>query len=97
MFRSLCALAFIFIFPVLSNAQSAEVQLAWDPVGEEGVVGYLVQYGTESRQYTHTIDVGPNTQATLTGLQIDVPYFFAVRSYTGAGERSIPSNECPVL
>ena len=93
MFRSLCALVVaVFLFPVAATAQS-EVQLAWDPVGDEGVVGYIIEYGTASGIYTQRIDVGPNTDAVVTGLQSDVPYFFVVRSYNGGGEQSLPSNE----
>ena len=94
MFRSSCVFLFICMFlPVAAAAQSAEVKFAWDPVGDAGVVGYVIDFGTASRQYTHSIDVGPNTQATVTGLRLDVPYFFAVRSYNGAGVHSLPSNE----
>ena len=93
MSRSLCALLVVLLFPVAALAQSAEVKLAWDPVGEPGVSGYVIEYGTSSGQYTRSVDVGPNTQATVTQLQVGVPYFFTVRSYNGAGERSLPSNE----
>ena len=93
MFRFLCALVLCVFFPAAAFAQTAEVQLAWDPVGEAGVSGYVIEYGTRSGQYTRSIDVGPNTEASVTGLELGVPYFFTVRSYNGYGERSLPSNE----
>ena len=93
MFRSLCVLVLGVFFPAAALAQSAEVQLAWDPVGEAGVSGYVIEYGTRSGQYTRSIDVGPNTEAAVTDLELGVPYFFTVRSYNSFGERSLPSNE----
>jgi hypothetical protein len=93
MFRLLAAFVIGVCFPAAALAQTAEVQLAWDPVGEPGISGYVIEYGTSSRQYTRSIDVGPNTEAVVTDLESGIPYFFTVRSYNSYGERSLPSNE----
>ena len=64
----------------------ASASLAWDPVG--GVMGYIVHYGSQSPgspgscTYAHSAFSATPT-ATVTGLEADTTYYFAVSSYNG--------------
>ena len=69
------------------------VSLAWDASPTISVVGYVVHYGDESRVYTHSLDVGDTTTATVRGLQDGATYFIAVTAYDPIGLSSDPSNE----
>ncbi len=72
---------------VCSNLGNCKVTLAWDavtsytdgsPIQEE--VGYEIFWGTESKNYKYSLDVGTNTQGTVTGL-IPGTYYFSVVGY----------------
>ena len=43
--------------------------------------GYRVHYGTATRTYDTTIDVGRTTSHRISGLAPDTTYFFAVTAY----------------
>lgn len=66
--------------------ESASAALAWDPVA--GVSGYIIHYGTQSPgspgscSYAQSIFSSTPT-ATVTGLEPNATYFFAVSSYNG--------------
>ena len=71
-----------------AGAMAAEVTLAWDaptanmdgsPLAD--LSGNIVYYGTEPGVYQAGLDVGLTTQATVTGLQAGVTYYFAVQAY----------------
>ncbi|ACL69174.1 glycosyl hydrolase [Halothermothrix orenii] len=81
--------------PVEPNLNSAtagdgEVSLSWDSVS--GVTGYNLHYGTSSGSYSVTIDVGNSTSYTVTGLNNNTTYYFAVTAYNDNGESGY-SNE----
>jgi hypothetical protein len=69
------------------------VTLGWDPVTNSSVTGYIIVYGNASQKYTVTNNVGTNTSITLTGLQFNANYYFAVASYTAGGMQSSMSPE----
>lgn len=52
----------------VSGAWAADVTIAWDANPEPDIAGYILFYGTSSRSYSDSIDVGNNTDYTLTGL-----------------------------
>jgi hypothetical protein len=72
-------------------AGNGRVRLAWSPVREEGVRGYLVYYGYEPGNYhgadgargPSPIDVGAVSEFTLDGLKNGRLYYFAVVAYDG--------------
>jgi hypothetical protein len=66
---------------LLPVAEAATVTLAWDPNQEPDVAGYKIHYGTSSRTYQHTVDVGVFTSCTISGLEVGKTYFFAVTAY----------------
>jgi hypothetical protein len=74
---------------VVATAGNGLVRLAWRPVREEDVRGYLVYYGQYPGNYHGTgadqgpspIDVGPATELDLAGLENGRLYYFAVVCY----------------
>ena len=96
--------SFIFLVLLLQGiffiqkplAFAADLTLGWDPCFETDVVGYRVHYGTISRIYDTQIDVGNSTEWTLSGLEEDTTYFFAVTAYNSAGKESTYSQEFSV-
>ena len=77
-----------------SASESTSVSLAWTaPSPNDSTVGYNVYYGTESRTYTETINVGNVTTCTVAALPPDTTHFFAVTTYDTFGIESILSEE----
>jgi hypothetical protein len=78
------------------TAAGATASLAWNPVHDPSVSAYFVHYGRHSpRQsgscaYEHSIFVD-SPSATLTNLDPDTQYYFAVSAYNGI--ESACSNE----
>ena len=81
----------ILSFPLLTHA--AQVTLAWDASTDPGIAGYKVYYGTSSGNYQVVIDVGKNAGCTISNLQNDSTYYFAVTGYSTSGVESGYSNE----
>ena len=73
-------------------AFAANVNLAWDPKTDSGLGGYKVYYGTSSRSYGTSINVGNVTTYTVTGLNSGT-YYFAVTAYYTSGSETGHSNE----
>jgi hypothetical protein len=74
-------------------AAAAEVRLNWDPNQQTDLAGYKIHYGTKSRTYSNTIDVGNRTSYSVTGLAPGGTYFFAATAYNAKGGESSYSNE----
>jgi len=72
---------------------AAQVTLEWDAVIHPLLEGYRVYYGTSSRDYDVTLDVGNWTSCTIADLEDDETYYFAVTAYSAEGEESDYSNE----
>jgi PKD repeat protein len=88
-------LPWILLFSVLlhtSSAYAGQATLAWDASNEPDVSGYRLHYGQASRNYTASIDVGSQTNYTITGLQEGKTYYFAATAISSAGESGF-SNE----
>ena len=83
-------LFFIFALLITLNifsprhALSAEVTVRWDSSAQ--ATGYKLHYGIESRSYDFTEDVGPSLQHTVTDLNDNQKYYFAVTAYNDYGE-----------
>ena len=71
------------------TAAGAAVSLAWEPVQDSSVYAYFVRYGPEpsggsgSCNYPYSTYVG-SPSATITELNYDTQYYFAVSAYNGA-------------
>ena len=79
---------------VAANAQGYNsVTLAWDANAEPDISGYIVYWGTGSRNYERSANVGNNTHYTINGLQEQQTYYFAVRAVNQDGLQSGFSGE----
>ncbi|NKE71371.1 fibronectin type III domain-containing protein [Candidatus Manganitrophus noduliformans] len=84
---------FIFSFLFFSMTVFAgDATLTWSANAESDLAGYRVYFGTASRTYGPSINVGKTTSYTLTGLA-NQTYFFAVTAYDTAGNESSFSAE----
>lgn len=72
---------------------AAEVGLAWDPSPDPRTIAYRVYWGTRSQAYTHRLEVGAGTSATVTGLNVATTYYFAATALAPGGWESNFSNE----
>lgn len=68
-----------------------QVKLAWDPV--ESAAGYVAYWGTSSRDYAESTDVGQATTFEIPGLQEGQVYYFAVTAYNADHNESVYSEE----
>jgi hypothetical protein len=80
-----------FSFPKIIHAD--QVTLEWDAVIHPQLKGYVVYYGTYSRDYDVSLDVGNWTSCTIADLEDSETYYFAVTAYSTEGEESDFSNE----
>ena len=69
-------------------AGTASASLAWDPVSDSSVVGYIVHYGTHSPNSFGSCAYQQSTfssspSSTVTGLAANTTYYFAVSAYNG--------------
>ena len=71
---------------------AADITLAWDPVTQPELAGYRIYYGSDSRQYSRTLDAGNGTVCTINNLDAGT-YYFSVKAYGHAGQESPFSNE----
>ena len=101
---SLLPLTFFFVFfflpytlylmPCTSAAHAASsVTVAWDKNAETDVIGYKFHYGTDSKNYQHTVDVKNNTSCTISGLAEGTKYYFAAKAYNDKNIESSYSDE----
>ena len=80
------------IFPFSAIAASS-VTLAWNPSPGTNIAGYKIDYGSASRTYTNTINVGNVTNATISSLISGTVYYFAATAYDTSGLESAYSTE----
>ena len=69
------------IFLSLTNAYAAQVTLSWSPNNESNIAGYKIYYGTCSRNYPNSTEVGNTTIHTISGLDEGTTYYFAATAY----------------
>ena len=86
--------------PLIVPATAAElpattppINLIWNANPEPELAGYKVYYGTTSRVYTQSVDIGNQTTAALTNLSVGVTYFSVVTAYDAQRLESPPSVE----
>jgi len=80
----------------MANALTS-VTLGWSPNADPSVAGYNVYYGSTSRSYGSSINVGGNSEAVIKGLAEGQTYYFAVTAYTIDGFESDYSEEVAYL
>jgi hypothetical protein len=74
-------------------AHSYELTLAWDPNTESDLAGYTLCYGTVSKNYAQQVEVGKYESVTISGLELNKTYYFAVTAYDIQGNESDFSDE----
>jgi|GEM_PF-992553 len=74
----ICAIITLLFPP---SALAAQLRLAWDPNKEPDLAGYKVYFGTSSKQYTASVDVGNVNAFPLKGLTEGKTYYIAVTAY----------------
>jgi hypothetical protein len=74
-------------------AFAADVTLAWNPNTEEDLAGYRIYYGTASGDYDYTMELGNQTEYTVTNLEEGLLYYFSATAYDLSGNESGYSNE----
>ncbi|MGZ3769873.1 MAG: fibronectin type III domain-containing protein [Bdellovibrio sp.] len=84
---------------VVSQSGPGSVKLSWDDNTESALAGYKIYYGTSSKNYTNSVDVGrlqPSAGAVsfqVSGLTSKSTYYFAVTAYDSSHTESPTSNE----
>jgi Fibronectin type III domain len=77
-------------------SSTGTVTLSWSANSESDLAGYKIYYGTSSGEYTASGSptvIGKVTGYTVTGLQRNTTYFFALSAYDSAGNESALSAE----
>ena len=77
----------------LSAASAATVTIAWDRSISDNAVGYKMHYGTSSKNYRYTVDVGDSTICSISGLTEGATYYFAATAYNDSLVESNYSQE----
>jgi len=87
-------LAAILSLGVSSTSSAFTVNLQWDPNTESDLAGYKVYYSADPASLVGStpIDVHNQTTASVSGLDPDKAYNFAVTAYNAAGQESSFSN-----
>ena len=83
-FKVLIIFALLCLFPFRhAPVYAAEVRLGWvTPSGiDRDLIGYVVYWGNESRSYSERVDVGNKSGYTVTGLEDNKTYYFALTCY----------------
>ena len=78
----------------MPQAHASSVQLQWDANTETDLAGYKVYHNVASSPLAGTVplDVSNQTTATISGLDPDKAYSFAVTAYNTSGVESSFSN-----
>ncbi len=87
----------IFVLFSFSSLWAGSVTVSWNPNTEADLAGYRVYYGTQSRNYQTTLDVGLDTFKVVNNLQNGVRYYFAVTAYDTANNESGFSEEVSIV
>lgn len=74
------------LYPVTNRP--VNVSLAWDNSPSSAVTGYILYWGTGSRNYTNVLDVGKTNFGTISNLVASTRYYFAATAYNAAGLES---------
>jgi len=86
---------FCFAMLPISASATGSVTLAWNPSTSTNVVGYDINCGLASGDYTNTfyVDGANSTNTTITGLVEGATYYFAAVAVNAVGVASPFSNE----
>jgi hypothetical protein len=91
----LAAICAMLLFPIAASA--ADVTLIWDANTETDLAGYKLYYGTASRAYAESVDVGNVTQHMLNDMAEGQKVYFAVTAYDVWRNETGYSNEVTAM
>ncbi len=83
---------FLFLFKSMALAQCS-ITLAWDANTEPDLAGYKIYWGSSTRNYNVTKDVGNVTQITFNEFVCGSTYYFAATAYDFNNNESDYSDE----
>ena len=84
----------LFLIPnAVQSAPNNSATLQWAANSESDLAGYKVYQGTTTGSYGPSIDVKNVTTYTVSNLQADMTYSFAITAYDLSGNESYPSDE----
>ena len=79
----------VYLFILFSAfVYAADVTLTWNPNRDDDLGGYRIHYGRAPGQYQTSVDAGNVLSYTLTDLQENTEYFFALSAYDQTGNES---------
>jgi hypothetical protein len=87
---ALVVASMVFLYP---SCLAFHLTLEWDSNVDEDLAGYIMYYGTASRNYKYDVDIGDETSVTISGLIDGKKYYFAVTAYDIDGNESAYSAE----
>ncbi|HEX2520816.1 MAG TPA: fibronectin type III domain-containing protein [Terriglobia bacterium] len=86
-------LVLMIAFALTENALAGSLGVSWDPVQDNRIAGYRLKYGTSSRSYTQSIDLGNVTSHSFANVPEGSTYYFVVTAYDVNGVEGLPSTE----
>ena len=86
-----CFLSLVLL--AVTDASAGQSTIAWDPVQNSAVAGYMVYYGQASGSYTSKVDAGTQTTLAVTNLAEGSTYYYAATDYDASRTESGFSNE----
>jgi hypothetical protein len=98
-YKVLSALCLSFLFCLQGSSilaqsivgASQSVTLAWNPSSDAAVAGYAI-YSGKLLIFTNRQNLGNVSSATITNLDLGIPYVFFIKAYDATGRESEPSN-----
>ena len=88
------AILLVLLSTIASTAFAAgTMTLAWEPVSNPSVRGYVIHYGPGAGNYNATVDVGNITTAVVSNLTEGTSYDFAVAAYDASHTEGLLSND----
>jgi hypothetical protein len=85
--------AMIVALAMTENTLAGSLFVSWDPVQDSRVAGYRLKYGTTSRNYIQSIDLGKVTTHTFVNLPEGATYYCVVTAYDADHIEGFPSTE----
>jgi hypothetical protein len=92
-YLSFLSLVSVILFVSITNSFAAQVTLTWNTNNEDDIAGYIIYYGSSSRNYNSIVEVGNRTSYTIPNLVDGNTYFFALTAYDINGNESDFSKE----
>ncbi len=84
-------------FFLVNVLYGADITGTWDANSESDLAGYKIYYGTQSGNYTVSVDAGNTTSVTVNIQDTNKTYFFAITAYDTAGNESGFSQEASLF